>query len=231
MGKSGGGSSGSDFAAMLAQQQYQDAKPIQDLVYKDLTNFMQGGGETTTSWTESSPGGGGAVFGGGQPTTGYNFGQSNSGDSGKNTYRGASASTPQTIVRHTTTTPGGGYDGYLSRNPVYMGGKQRVEGEYQTGMENILSNLPAGGAMYETMAGMEQNRAQSLGDLASNVYQDLYNKAYGVATGSPQQSISQLAQTGAASDAADAQRDAGNAQAAGGAASAIGSIIAAMLIA
>lgn len=221
MGGKSGGSSGSDYAGMLANQQYQDAKPLQKLVYKDLINFMgggSGGGETT--WTETIPGE--PVY---APTPGSDM------ESGKDTYRSRTTTPDRTIVHHQTSPSSTGYEGFLSRNPVYMGGKQQVENQYGRGMDNLLASMPAGGAMYENMVGMEQNRAQSIGDLAAGVYQDLYNKAYGVATGTPQQSVSQLAQIGAASDAAEAQRDAGQSAAAGGAASAIGSIIAAMIMA
>ena len=72
-----------------------------------------------------------------------------------------------------------------------MGVKQRaLEDQYGVAQESILSTLPEGGVLEESLANLETERAQGLGDLAAQIALDEYNKAYGVATGSPQTSMS-----------------------------------------
>lgn len=68
--------------------------------------------------------------------------------------------------------------------------KAGVEQQYSTARNNILSNVPAGGPLLENLADMETSKANTLSGLAGNMIQDMYNKAYGISTNSPQQSIS-----------------------------------------
>lgn len=68
--------------------------------------------------------------------------------------------------------------------------KAGVEQQYSTARNNILSNVPAGGPLLENLADMETSKANTLSGLAGNMISDMYNKAYGISTNSPQQSIS-----------------------------------------
>lgn len=75
--------------------------------------------------------------------------------------------------------------------------KANVESQFQTAQNDIKSQLPAGGNLLESLADTSTAKANTLSGLAGNMIQDMYNKAYGISTGSPQQSMSGL--TGAGS--------------------------------
>ena len=77
-------------------------------------------------------------------------------------------------------------------DPVYQSGRRQYEDQYGTAKENILSSVAPGGAQTTALAGLERSRANAIGDLQSNIAQDLYNKAYGVATAAPSQAGSIL---------------------------------------
>lgn len=68
--------------------------------------------------------------------------------------------------------------------------KSVVENQYSTAKGNIMSNVPAGGPLLESLADNENAKANTLSGMAGNMIQDMYNKAYGISTNSPQQSIS-----------------------------------------
>ena len=114
-------------------------------------------------------------------------------------------------------------------SPLFQAGKLNIERNYQNAMDNLFTMMPAGGVMYSTMGDLEAQRARNLSDLMANLQMDEWNKAYGVATGAPQQSLAQMANLGMGGMAADATRSAGQNQAVAGGASALGSIIAAMV--
>ena len=82
----------------------------------------------------------------------------------------------------------GDYD--VSENPAWESSKRALEDQYGVAQESILSTLPEGGVLQESLADLETERAQGLGDLAAQIALDEYNKAYGVATLSPQTSMS-----------------------------------------
>ena len=115
-------------------------------------------------------------------------------------------------------------------NPVFQAGKQNIESNYQTALDALLSRMPSGGALYSSMGDLEGMRARNLSDLMANVYMDDWNKAYGIATGVPQQSLAMMGNLGMGAQQAAAQRSAGASQALGGGAAALGSIIAAMVL-
>ena len=114
----------------------------------------------------------------------------------------------------------------MSNNPVYMAGKRGIEDQYQMARQGVLEQMPAGGAMLSSLGGIEQGKAASLSDLMSQQWQDQMNKAYGVATGAPQQSLAQLSSIGASRDAANTAADASNNQAIAGTATSLGTLIA-----
>ena len=123
----------------------------------------------------------------------------------------------------------GGLD--VSRSPIWQAGKIGAEGAYQSGMENMMNSMPAGGALYSGMAELEGNRADSLTQLMAQVAQDEYAKAYGVASGDPQQSTSNLIKIGQQADRMNAQEAANETQAAGSAAASLATIIASIIAA
>lgn len=77
----------------------------------------------------------------------------------------------------------------VSSSPVYGSGKVATEDAYATAKDQLLANLPAGGPVAEGMMNLEGSRARSLVDLASQISQDQYNKAYGLATTAPQTAL------------------------------------------
>ena len=89
---------------------------------------------------------------------------------------------------------GGGFD--IGESPMWSPGKAAIEDQYQIARENILANLPVGGQLNEQLANLDIGRASSLTDLIGQIQQDMYNKAYGVATQTPQTSIAGLLGSG-----------------------------------
>jgi hypothetical protein len=82
----------------------------------------------------------------------------------------------------------GNYD--LSKNPMYAPQKSAVESAYSSARDNILANMPSGGAMQTQLGELEAKRAQGLTDMYGKIGQDLLDKAYGAGYGTPQTSIS-----------------------------------------
>ena len=101
----------------------------------------------------------------------------------------------------------GGFD--PSTMPTWDVGKRGIEDQYGMARENIIANMPAGGQLYDQLAQTEVNRANALGDLGAGIAQDEYNKIYGLATGTPQQSMTTLANVGASQANMQAQQYAG----------------------
>ena len=106
----------------------------------------------------------------------------------------------------------GGFD--PTQMPMWDIGKAGIESQYGTARQNILSNMPAGGGLNEAMMQTDLSRANQLSGLGANIAQDEYNKLYGLATGTPQQSMSTLANVGASQANMQAQQAAGNSPAA-----------------
>jgi len=82
----------------------------------------------------------------------------------------------------------GGFD--PTGTPMYGAGKQALETQYGTAKESIMSNLPKGGALLNALAGADISKAGDMATMSGNISQDVYNKAYGMATGAPQTAIS-----------------------------------------
>lgn len=76
-----------------------------------------------------------------------------------------------------------------TQSAMYAPNKLGVEQNYQSAMDNMLANLPQGGAMGDNLTSLEMGKAGSIIDLISKIVQDEYNKAYGIASGSPQQTF------------------------------------------
>jgi hypothetical protein len=94
---------------------------------------------------------------------------------------------------------------------MYSALRKPIEDQYDVAKENILSSLPQGGALQSALAENETGRAMGLQGVLQDIFMDQLSKAYGYATGAPQQSISafggasQSAQTAAQIKAANEQ--------------------------
>jgi hypothetical protein len=81
------------------------------------------------------------------------------------------------------------YDKYGSTNfpsqysPVYNAAKSGIENSYTQGKNNLIGTLPGGGAKIEALSNLEGQRMGNYSNLNSSIATDLYNKAYGLATG------------------------------------------------
>lgn len=81
-------------------------------------------------------------------------------------------------------------------SPMWDPLKSNVESQFSTARNNIMSNVPAGGALLENLADTETSKANTLSGLAGNMIQDMYNKAYGTAMNSSGQALSGYGQAG-----------------------------------
>jgi len=76
------------------------------------------------------------------------------------------------------------YDPYQlpAFSPLYNMARTGLEDQYGVAKENILSNLPRGGAMGRALGNIETGRAKDVGSLQSQIaaplISDIYNKAY-----------------------------------------------------
>lgn len=123
-----------------------------------------------------------------------------------------------------------------SLSPVYAAGKSGIEGQYNIGKENLLASVPRGGGMTQGLVDLESNRADSLGNLQGDIATDMYNKAYGYATGTPSQSVSGLSNVSgtysnrmAAETAANAQQNAAATSAMGNLGQGLGKVAASLI--
>jgi hypothetical protein len=82
-------------------------------------------------------------------------------------------------------------------SPAFTNMKRANEEQYGIARQNILDTLPQGGMLQNQLGNLEMQRAQGmeggLNDLVQRIIGDEYGKAYGMATGAPQQA-SQLYQ-------------------------------------
>ena len=81
--------------------------------------------------------------------------------------------------------------------PAYKSGKRSIAESFAGAKDSILSMLPAGGTLMDALANARIGSAETLSDFGSNLAMDMYNKAYGQATGAPGQAMTGL--SGAAS--------------------------------
>jgi len=85
--------------------------------------------------------------------------------------------------------------------PLYANARAGIESQYNVARDNILSGTPRGGGQINALAGMELDRAGNIDNaqntIASNIFNDILQKTYGVAFNAPQQSMAGLGQAGA----------------------------------
>ena len=113
----------------------------------------------------------------------------------------------QSMIGNYENFLGGDYD--VSQNPVWGPSRDVLEGQYDVARENVISNVPKGGALTEQLTNVDTARAEGLGGLASNIAQDEYNKAYGMATGAPGQSFGAMSNLAGQQAMAQSQQTAG----------------------
>jgi hypothetical protein len=81
-------------------------------------------------------------------------------------------------------------------NWLFTQGKQGIEDQYGQARQQIMSQMPRGGALEDALLNLEMNRAKSAGGLTAQIAaplaQDIYNKAYSYAVGAPAQTMSGL---------------------------------------
>lgn len=113
---------------------------------------------------------------------------------------------------------GGDYDPTQSPfyAPLFAQGKQGVEDQYGVAKENILANMPRGGAQVKGLIDLEQGRAEQASSLPAMISQDIMtdmlNKSYGTAFAAPQQSMSGLGTVASTFGQKQSQAMAANAQ-------------------
>jgi hypothetical protein len=111
---------------------------------------------------------------------------------------GTSGTTNQQSTAPAGFTSSGLYNPYNLPGyaPLYQLARTGLESQYNPARQSIMESTPRGGALYENLANLEMSRAQQAGSLpatiAAPLISDLYNKAYGVAFNSPQQSMAGL---------------------------------------
>ena len=77
-----------------------------------------------------------------------------------------------------------------SASPLYAPGKYSIERQFQNAEDEIMSSLPQGGALLEMLAKAQTDKAGALTGLEADISQDFFDKIYGLASGTPQTSIS-----------------------------------------
>jgi len=95
------------------------------------------------------------------------------------------------------------YDKYGSTNlpsqysPVFNAARSGIENAYTQGKNNLIGTLPGGGAKIEALSNLEGQRMGNYSNLNSSITSDLYNKAFGLATGTaPSQASNMLGNAG-----------------------------------
>lgn len=81
-------------------------------------------------------------------------------------------------------------------SPMYAPVKMNAERQFQTAKENVLSTLPKGGALYDTLAELESSKAASISTMLSQIIQDEYNKAFSMGQGSQSTAAAGVGQAG-----------------------------------
>ena len=113
----------------------------------------------------------------------------------------------QTMIGNFENFLDGGYD--VAQNPVWGAGRDVIENQYDVARENVIGNIPRGGALQDQLGGVEEARAGALGQLGGNVAQDEYNKLYGMATGAPGQAMGTMSGLAGQQAMANSQTQAG----------------------
>ncbi len=96
----------------------------------------------------------------------------------------------------------GGFDPAKSSTfaPLYANARSGIESQYNVAKDSVLGNTPRGGAQISALTGLASDRAGNLSNaqntIFSSIFNDILQKAYGVAFNAPQQSMAGLGQAG-----------------------------------
>jgi hypothetical protein len=219
-GDGGGGTSAStqyqDTMANIANQMYSQTTPMRQSIINQLTAFVGGGvagggtgsnSDYLTSLYNTAKQGGGPTQLYQNPFTGELStmqGWAYDGTEGGNATQYVPVSIGgmnsdaldrlyQAAMANTGLSSSSGSGSIIDAlSPVYQAGKKASENQYKVARDAIMANVPMGGGYASAMSDLEANRADSLLNLESTIANDLYNKAYGLATGTPQTSASML---------------------------------------
>lgn len=71
-----------------------------------------------------------------------------------------------------------------SSSPLFGPAKQAVEDTYGTARENIMSQIPSGGRLYDELSNLESNRAKDLAGTMANILNQEYSNAFNLGTSS-----------------------------------------------
>lgn len=85
----------------------------------------------------------------------------------------------------------------VTQSPLWAPGKLAAEQAYGSAQQNILSNMPAGGALLDELGDVERAKANTLTNLSGQVGQDMFGKAMTYGMGMPQLGISAMTGSGA----------------------------------
>lgn len=77
----------------------------------------------------------------------------------------------------------------VANTPMFGALKNATDQQFGRAQENILASTAGGGALTSALAGNEIAKANTLTQGIGNIAQDEYNKAFGFATGAPQQAM------------------------------------------
>lgn len=84
----------------------------------------------------------------------------------------------------------------VTSSPIWSPARRVLDEQYQNTIDEIMSRQPVGGAMSENLTNAAIAKQDLITNLTSQVLQDEYNKAYGVAYQTPQTSIAGLSGAG-----------------------------------
>jgi len=88
------------------------------------------------------------------------------------------------VIQRSTDFMKGNFDPTASAMFAPM--KANAEQQFNTAENNLMERLPQGGALFQGMADLQGQKAQSLSSLIAQIVADEYQKAFGMGSGAPQ---------------------------------------------
>lgn len=109
-------------------------------------------------------------------------------------YYGATKPLQQQVLQRSMDFMKGNFDPTASA--MFAPIKNTVEQQFGTAQNNLMSQLPQGGALFQGLANIQGQKAISLSDLIAKIVADEYQKAYAIGSGSPQAAASMFSGSG-----------------------------------
>lgn len=197
--KKGGDNSNpaADAQARMAQQLFNQTNPLRQALIGRSANFLgvpaMAGGGAGDMKTGSGPGI--------HPVTGPMTNLITSAMGGMPGSPGPSA--PPVVTGMGDMVGGGG----VTSSPTFLAFKDSADRNFNRAKDSAIARLPGGGALAESLVGLEGDRAASLTQGAGAIYGDELSRAMSLATGITGTSLNSLGQA-AATQAAIAQANA-----------------------